>query len=155
MSKPIITFGKWNNQPIEWEILKEDDFCKLIITKDRIGGTRQFNRNNDSQWKNSEIRQFLNGEFLNQAFTNEEKTKIVNVYLEKPNATKDNIFLLDVDEAKPLISNDWYHSYYGSSCSSCCWYRTPNYSGYPNLCNCSNRAPNNSRSIRPALYLKK
>jgi len=166
MSIGTITFGKWNNKPIEWDILKEDDFCQLIITKDRIGDGMRFSSRDDNQWKNSEIRQFLNGEFLNQAFTNEEKKKIVNVYLANPNATKDNVFLLDFDEANSLVSRNWYEkSCNNDRCKNCWWYRNPTrydgylYCGYPSICynstNSSCGKPNVYHHIRPALYLKK
>lgn len=177
MSKRIITLGKWNDNPIDWIVLKEDDFCKLIITKDRIGDEMQFSNRNDNQWKNSDIRTFLNGEFWESAFTAEEKKKIINAYLETPNKTKDNIFLLDWNEAVELMEDDdWYYSnrysnnedylssskrscgWYYKRCWYCCWYRTPNGSsvqqGYPGHCSCG-RGANNWYYFRPALYLKK
>ena len=36
MSKRIIKFGKWNDKPIEWEILKENDFEILVISREGI-----------------------------------------------------------------------------------------------------------------------
>lgn len=44
MSKRIITLGKWEGNPIEWIVLKEESFGTLVISKDMLFSYR-FNQN--------------------------------------------------------------------------------------------------------------
>ena len=52
-----------------------------------------------NDWKNSEIRQWLNGDFYNNAF-NEKEKKNINPF------NGDNVFLLSKEEAKKYFAND-------------------------------------------------
>ena len=160
MSKRIITLGKWENKPIEWIVLKEEESCQLLITKTKIGRKYTFNNRNNSRWDISDIRIFLNDEFFNNAFNSDEKKMVINAYLELPNQTKDNVFILSFDEAKSLIGSD---DEYGCNkqCSEnwCCWYRssyssTEVYIGYPNICSCHPNA-NRTFALRPAMWIRK
>lgn len=58
-----------------------------------------------NNWANSELRNYLNGEFFEQAFTPKEKQCIVNSILTDVNNTKDDVFLLSTDEIS-LLEND-------------------------------------------------
>lgn len=159
MSKRIITLGTWEGKPIEWVVLKEEGMFSLVITKTKLGNRRRFNNNNNNSWIQSDIRNFLNVEFFNNAFSSDEKKKIVNTFLSSPNNTKDNIFLLDIHEAESLIkSDDEYCNNRRCNSDWCCWYRTPVnfhdvYIGYPNICHCAPSA-SSCYAIRPAMWIK-
>ena len=57
-------------------------------------------------WRNSNIRTWLNNEFINSAFNASERKRIIMTDLDDV-STKDKIFLLNVDEAKRYFkSND-------------------------------------------------
>lgn len=159
MSKRIITLGTWEGKPIEWIVLKKEGIFSLVITKTNLGGSRRFHSSSNSNWEHSDMRKFLNEEFFNNAFSSDEKKKIVNTVISSPNNTKDDVFLLDKSEAETLIKNDdEYFNDVRCDHSWCCWYRTPRnssnvYIGYPNLCSCYPNASDNF-AIRPVMYIK-
>lgn len=153
MSKRVITFGTWGNQPIKWLVLKEEKFKTLLISKVGLF-TYQYNSSSskESLWKDSDIRKYLNNEFWKQAFTQEEKKKIVNTFLQEDVNTKDNIFLLSSEESeKYLTTNErsctgtfWTRSKHSSKFS---YYIDNNgYTGYTWVYN--------TYVIRPAIYIK-
>ena len=104
MSRRTITLGTWEGQPIEWLVLKEESYGTLVISKRKIRNCN-FDDNKSNKWNISSLRRYLNGEFFNSAFTDEEKKKIVNVKLTDV-ATKDDVFLLSEAEVKNLIKNE-------------------------------------------------
>lgn len=71
--KQVVTFGTYNGKPIKWEVISQDGDSVLIITKKCID-KRSFD-NEDNNWENSDLRSWLNDEFLRE-FTEEEKSKI-------------------------------------------------------------------------------
>lgn len=144
MSIKEFILGKWDGKPIEWSVLKEESFGTLVISKDRIA-LMEFNySSSNNNWGSCSLRKFLNGDFFNQAFSDDEKKKIVNVKLDN---TKDDIFILTEDEVKTLLKDDGNFSY-------CCWtrtkYGTKVRTGYP----LGSHAPNCIYSVRPAMYIK-
>ena len=157
MSIKEFILGKWDGKPIEWSVLKEESFGTLVISKDRIAET-VFDSSSSNNWGSCSLRKFLNGDFFNQAFSDDEKKKIVNVKLDN---TKDDIFILTKDEVENLLKDDYYDKLHRNSygkCSSCCWTRTNDRSSvvncYASGCLCSH-APNYGKySVRPAMYIK-
>ena len=59
---------------------------------------------NSSNWANSEIRKWLNGEFYNKAFTDQEKKSIKSLNLSDVGTT-DNVFLLSEEESEKYFAN--------------------------------------------------
>ena len=67
-------------------------------------------------WENSSIRNWLNNEFINQAFSKEEQNEIILTNISNPNNarrgtnggnnTKDKIFLLSLDEVNKYLPNE-------------------------------------------------
>ena len=164
MAKKEILLGTWNDEPLRWVVLKEDDFGMLVISKESIG-KRQFNGDNSTNtWSDSDLRKFLNGEFFETAFLKEDKKKIVNSYLEYPEGTKDNIFILSQEEMKQLLlkdDSDKYEDNYYKYIEFIfyCWTRTP--SGYNNVFIIDEFFEwfainiQNSYDVCPAMYIKK
>lgn len=154
MSIKEFILGKWDGKPIEWSVLKEESFGTLVISKDRIA-QMVFDSSSNNNWGSCSLRKFLNGVFFNQAFSDDEKKKIVNVKFDN---TKDDIFILTKDEVENLLKDDCYNTEYHGSCSYCCWTRTKDGTkvrkGYASGCWCS-YAPNYGKySVRPAMYIK-
>lgn len=169
MSKRIITFGKWNDQPIEWVVLKEDNFQLLVISRWAIMKRRFDGSSSGKIWENSELRLFLQKEFYENAFTAKEKRQIVNTKLKDVGDTKDNVFILSRSEMD-LLTDDEYEARYYKSCGYCTWTRTQvgNYgyvwNGFAKGCWCMSKERSysyisNSLSyslpVRPAMFLKK
>ena len=99
----IISFGSYN-----WRILDIKNNTALIITEDIIEQRPYHNAYQDITWADCSLRKYLNGEFYDR-FTTAAKSRIIPVvnvnhdnqwYGSKGGAeTKDNIFLLSVEQA--------------------------------------------------------
>ncbi len=98
------------SEPIEWEILSINDGKALLLSK-YILDCKMYNEEHaDVSWESCDLRKWLNGEFYNTAFSDEEKKMIVKTKLSNKDAnwsfgngagndTEDNVFLLSYDEA--------------------------------------------------------
>jgi len=117
MSKRIVTLGTWEDKPIEWIVLKEDNFGTLIFSRLALFSF-DFTDNMASTWRDSKVRSYLNKEFYNTAFTEDEKKKIINTFLEEPELTRDNVFLLSKDESENLMTIDERKCGDGTSCNN-------------------------------------
>ena len=148
MSKRVITLGSWNGNPIEWIVLKEDDFSALVVSKNVLF-TSRFN-SNYNDWNNSEIRAYLNGDFFRQAFTDEDRKFVVNAFVD---GRKTDVFLLSKDEAESYMSrselatNSWWLRSPHPDLSHPSWYVT-NGGSFDTLCR------HFSCGVRPAVYVK-
>jgi hypothetical protein len=107
-------------EPLKWRILSETDGVALVVCDQIIAGSRFSEMSNN--YKESEVRSYLNDVFLNKAFTEQEsafiKTTLVdnsiattgddpNYYLSED--TLDKIFLLSyADITNPLYGYDDY-----------------------------------------------
>ena len=117
----IIKFGNYyindskNKEPIEWRVLEVSNNKALLITKDAIDCKPYNNERRDITWEECSLRQWLNNEFINQAFSKEEQNKIILTNLSNPNNarfgawggnnTQDKIFLLSIDEVKKYFKD--------------------------------------------------
>ena len=131
-------------QPIEWQVLAKENNKMLVISRYGLEAKRFDDDSND--WKNSEIRQWFNGDFYNKAFNGKEK-KLINPSNLSDVGTTDNVFLLSKEEAENYFVNDearrckatdyavkngafvYDGSYGGDAGYSVWWLRSPN----PNL----------------------
>ncbi|MBD5486336.1 MAG: hypothetical protein HDR18_12585 [Lachnospiraceae bacterium] len=118
-----ITFGSYEQdndltngaEPIEWRILKEEEGRILLLS--RYGLDAQFYNDTDEDvtWETCTLREWLNGEFYNTAFDEEEKNLIESTYIETAdnpdaypntmggNPTVDLLFLLSGEEAEEYL----------------------------------------------------
>ena len=96
----IVKFGNYPQtsngdiQPIEWQVLSKENNKMLVISKYGLD-CKIFDSSSDN-WANSEIRNWLNGEFYNKAFNEKEKKSIKSSNLSDVGTT-DNVFLLSGD----------------------------------------------------------
>lgn len=111
--------NKNNNgkEPIKWIILEIKDNKALLISK-YILDAQKYNTDliNDITWETCSLRKWLNKDFLNDAFSNEEKGKIFMTtvsadtnpdYDTNPgNITQDKIFLFSITEAEKYFNSD-------------------------------------------------
>lgn len=73
--KKTVTFGELYGEPIKWEIVrKNDDGTLLLVTKECVG-FMPFDDNSNS-WEESELRAWLNSEFLSE-FSAKDRKQIV------------------------------------------------------------------------------
>ena len=118
----IIYFGNYEQdnkssngkEEIEWKVLDKDAEGKMLVLSRYALDCRQYhNTVGQVTWETSDIRHWLNNDFISTAFTNAQKKNIKTVTLEnRDNAdyntdggedTKDKIFLLSIDEAKTYL----------------------------------------------------
>lgn len=158
MAKKTIEFGKWNNMVIKWNVIKENDYELFVICSDTIEERQFDSSSNVCDWSKSELRKYLNNDFYNKAFTENEKKIIINTKLNDVGDTKDNVFILSEEEVTKYMGDDDYKRLHGKSCRYCSWTRTKDgcyiRNGWANGCWCS-KTPNNYYQIRPAMFLKK
>lgn len=109
---------KNKKEKIEWTVLAVEKDKALVISKN-ILDIRAYHKenadNDDVVWANSSIRRWLNKEFLNTAFSKEErknilKTLVLNKDIKEGKIggkdTEDKIFLLSEEEAEKYFKSD-------------------------------------------------
>lgn len=120
----FITFGSYEQdndlengkEDIEWLVLANENNQLLVISRNILDEKRS-RMEGDVTWETSAIRAWLNDEFLNEAFTQEEQLLISTVTVTADSAsrnrnpgedTQDKVFLLSKSEAqkyKRLMEN--------------------------------------------------
>lgn len=122
-----IEFGKYfkyenddKKYPIEFVILEKDETNRqaLLVSKNVIDCIPYNEDGNSCTWEDSSIRKFLNEDFINIAFSEEEKQKILDMTLINSNNefydmkvmggnnTYDKIFCLSVNECIGFFNID-------------------------------------------------
>ena len=166
---------------ITWLVIDENDSGILVISKYCIA--QQEPRDVYKTWENSDTREWLNGEFYNNAFTSDEKGKIItstvvnadNAETEADggNDTLDKLYLLSNDEVNKYFASKDERKAYGTlylqelvdegSGAFGWWLRTPGKdyehqcyvgsNGYLYTEGCSVAVYNNG--LRPAMWISK
>ncbi|NHM13228.1 DUF6273 domain-containing protein [Xiamenia xianingshaonis] len=133
-----VTFGTYEGEPVTWLVLEEKDGASLLVSKDVLDARAYDDVDEgvqwaetsprpttDVNWADSSMREWLNGEFLNAAFSSDEQGAIKEVtntdtknnggrnaadfdsesYSTAPES-KDRVFLLSVAEARKYFADD-------------------------------------------------
>ena len=115
----VVEFGRYydlneknevEKLPIKWKVLDRIDNFYLLITRDIIK-TMPYNHSwVPTNWRDSDIRFWLNYDFYDIAFNDEEKKRIKRIIIENVGnyqyhlknsfQTFDHVFLLSIEEAK-------------------------------------------------------
>ncbi|MDR1796726.1 MAG: DUF6273 domain-containing protein [Clostridiales Family XIII bacterium] len=126
-----IFFGTWDGAPIEWRVLEVQDDRALLISEEILTLWQYMDaetlrswidaERTGATWARSGLRTWLNGEFLDEAFTEEEVETILLTDVETPGngviagsePTQDKVFLLSREEAVQYFPTDedravWY-----------------------------------------------
>lgn len=137
-----ITFGSYPQngvepEPVEWRVLEVRDGKALMISEYLLDARKYDSQSNE--WENSELRAWLNNEFLNKAFSPEEREKLNGI-------EGDKVSLLTKSESRKYFSanNDRMGittsyarkngaNYSGGDNSGWWWLRSPAFHG----CNAS------------------
>lgn len=157
----IESSGEEKGCNLEWIVLSFDAESNraLILSRYVFGESRAFDTSKGYSWSLSTIRQWLNSDFYNAAFSDDEKATIIQTYT---TSTSDNVFLLSKDEVDTYLSDDvigkrasrqsaeegkysdwWLRSGSNRSVHQVTDYDSIYSSGYPNL----------SAGVRPALWV--
>ena len=115
-----VFFGSFPQQggdaePIEWIVLDEADGKMLLLAKDCLASLPWHNAHTAVTWDQSDLRVWLNGEFLQTAFTAEEQDRILSTDLDNSDVlgygtpvgadTRDRIFLLSGTEGQTYLTD--------------------------------------------------
>ncbi len=122
-----VTFGRYeqdndtNNGPenIEWIVLDTQGDKALLLSRFPLEQIPYKDSRNGTNWVDSGIREWLNDEFLNAAFTDEERKSIQNTLIDnssrqgedednKPSGpdTWDDVFLLSYAEVNKYLPSE-------------------------------------------------
>ncbi len=95
-------------EPIEWTVLSNEDGELFIVSKYAIEGMSYNKEYEKATWETCTLRQWLNEDFLNEAFTEDEISRIKTMELKNGenkkngldggNDTTDRVFLLSYDD---------------------------------------------------------
>jgi hypothetical protein len=110
-----VTFGKYEQddntgngqEDIEWIVLEKDGNRILVISKYALD-TKVFHKTSDSAtWETSDMRKWLNNDFVSEAFSENEKTMIPTITVTgSGKSTNDKMFLLSATEAGKYFATD-------------------------------------------------
>ena len=120
----IVTFGNYEQdgntgngaEPIEWLVLDKKDDRILVISRYGLDCQPYNTTYTKVTWETCTLRNWLNSEFYNTAFSDSEKASVITTTIENPNnagygtqggnATSDNVFCLSIDEANRYFASD-------------------------------------------------
>ena len=120
----IVKFGSYpqsaetdaEKTAIEWEVLAKENGRILLISRYGLDCMPYNVKYEDVTWETSLIRGWLNEEFLQTAFTTDEKKRIAEITVENPDNseywteggknTQDKIFVLNIEEAETYFASD-------------------------------------------------
>lgn len=110
-----VTFGSYEQdndlsngaEPIEWTVLAVDGNIAQLWSVYALDVKPWNETPGKAQWTKCTLRTWLNSEFYNTAFSDEEKAAIVTKEIEnwREDSTSDPVYLLSVDEAKHLFDS--------------------------------------------------
>jgi len=110
----IVSFGNYNGNT-EWIVVKNSGDSLLLLSKNIIEKKAYNDEYVNITWGESSIRKWLNGEYLNSAFSEEERAKILEslvINSDNPDhgtrggaSTEDRIFLLSLTEVNGYLAS--------------------------------------------------
>ncbi len=153
--KEIMELGSYpfdvdgTKKPIRWIVLKREEKKALLLSAYGLDAKPYNEKWEDVTWETCTLRKWLNEDFFNEAFTEEEKKRILltavrnedNPRYKTPggNDTEDRVFLLSIGEAEKYLPKDVFRKKvptpfavkkgaYTSYRDTCWWWlRSPGY----------------------------
>ncbi len=116
----LVTFGNYPQKKktpshLEWKVLENDGKELLLVAKYGLDCSKYHSENADATWNNCDLRKWLNKHFISNAFSDEEKSRIVASVIntdENPEfgtggcgETRDKVFCLSIDDIKKYFSS--------------------------------------------------
>ena len=110
----VITFGtfeqdndkKDGKEPIEWIVLEITENQAFVVSRYVLTARQFHNGKKNFDWSKSAIRKWLNGDFLNAAFTEEEQAlaKRIRGLLKQENGMKTLLSLMEKADTSEALS---------------------------------------------------
>lgn len=127
----VVLFGSYEQdniasngvEAIPWYVLDKDGDKLLLLSVYLLDAVPYHEKYTSITWKDCTLRQWMNDEFYNRAFTKSEKKYIQTSYLENKdnpkygteggNDTEDKVFALSIEEAEQYfgIPSEWGNSW--------------------------------------------
>ncbi len=174
--------SKEEKEPIEWLVLDEKDGKQLLLSRYALDVKAYNEELTEVTWEICTLRQWLNEDFLNEAFSEGEKASIETSTVtadanpgfdtDPGNDTEDKIFVFSINEAVEYFASDLERAceptdyafsqgvyYQGDDCL--CWLRSPG--KFPDIAarvssggyiNLVGNYVDYSNAVRPALWVK-
>lgn len=111
----IVRLGNYHGT-VKWIVLEKQDGKVLLISKCCIDAKPYNEEYAPVTWETCTLRQWLNDDFFNEAFSEKEKELICDTHLQNPdnpeygtdggNDTTDKVFLLSIDEASRYFADN-------------------------------------------------
>ena len=109
-------FGSYKEEALLWKVLEKEDNDVLIMSFYGIDSMAYHSSYETINYAKSEIRAFLNDSFYGQAFSDEEKERILKTSIcneanpsygtDGGEDTEDFIYLLSIDESEKLLTEE-------------------------------------------------
>ena len=100
---------------VEWYVLEEQEGKMLVVSKNVLESRAYHAPGGAITWEDSEIRAYLNSEFIEKTFSAEEQAKIIETTITNPsnsqygivggNDTTDKVFLLSLNEVEKYMGS--------------------------------------------------
>lgn len=109
----LVDSGNSKKQPVQWQVLRKDG-SKILLVSKYVVDKKPYNSSNNKSinWSNCTLRTWLNGTFMQNAFTQSERNTIVSNSNSSQSVnssyikTNDKVFLLTYNETQNYISQD-------------------------------------------------
>ena len=142
-TETVVTFGNYyqsnatTKEPIQWRVLEIDsvNHKKLLLSVYVLDAKPYHTSRTSITWEGSTLRTWLNNDFLNTAFSETERAKILTTHLNNPdslygtaggNATDDKVFLLGLSdvygENSHYSAGNWYFNNNNDRMAMATWY---------------------------------
>ena len=111
-----VTFGRFEGAPIRWKVIDQRGRMRMLLSEKPVTHRAYHGKPTDTSWKECDLRQWLNHDFLEAAFTPVERARITAVRVENhrnakyyTNAglnTMDRACVLSVAEAEKYLPEE-------------------------------------------------
>lgn len=111
-----IEFGKYQQRtnsfeidPIKWRVLAKDGKNVLLLSEDALDWRLFDEAGNSSSWESSSLRKWLNEDFYYDAFSADDRSKIVSTVVDnsRDGKTIDYVFLLSTEEVEKYFAREY------------------------------------------------
>ena len=111
-----IEFGEYQGEGIEWLVLKKEEGRLFLLSKNAIDFMAYNSVKQAVTWQTCSLRQWLNGDFIGEAFSSGEREQIADTPVrtdDNPkygtsggNETEDKVFLPSISDVDKYLSRD-------------------------------------------------
>lgn len=72
-----VNFGTQGGKPISWYVILDEDDAMVLMSEKLVDTIKYHDKNENVDWSNSTLHEYLNSEFINLYFSKEERDRIL------------------------------------------------------------------------------